>query len=102
MTEGRAEEAASACFGRVTSRLQRLFRRLPKSHLGPVKLQAQLARGRSQPLRLGAFEGAQGGLGSEARPRGLFHGEGSAGTSGSLVFNAELSITPCPTLTPQD
>ncbi|EQB78124.1 ras association domain-containing protein 5 isoform A [Camelus ferus] len=44
MTEGRAEEAASACFGRVTSRLQRLFRRLPKSHLGPVKLQAQLAR----------------------------------------------------------
>lgn len=65
MTEGRDEEAAAACFGTVTALLQRLFSRLPKGRSGSEKLQAlwrfrqeaQLARGRSQPLQLGAFRG---------------------------------------------
>lgn len=73
MTEGRDEEAATACFGTVTSRLQQLFHRLPKSHLGSEKLQApqsfrhkaRLARGRSMLLQLGVFRGY---LGSEAFP----------------------------------
>ncbi|KAI4537116.1 hypothetical protein MG293_013319 [Ovis ammon polii] len=39
MTEGRVEEAASACFGTVTLRLQRLFRRLPKGPWGSLKPQ---------------------------------------------------------------
>ena len=66
MTEGRVEEAASACFGTITSRLQRLFHRLPKGHWGSLKPQAlpglrpdaRLARGRSRSLQLGVFRAA--------------------------------------------
>lgn len=65
MTEGRARGAATACFGTVTARLRRLFRRLPKGHLGSEQLQALqrvppeagLARGRSMSLWLGVLRG---------------------------------------------
>lgn len=65
MTEGRVEEAASTCFGTITSQLQRLFHRLPKGHWRSLKPQAlpglrpnaQLARGRSGSLQLGVFGG---------------------------------------------
>lgn len=92
-------KAATACFTTVTLRLQRLFRRLPKSHLGSEKLQAlqsfrhkaQLACGRSRLLQLGGCSGAAWVL-------SLSPGEGIAGASGSLVPNAELSSTPGPPL----
>lgn len=61
-------KAATACFTTVTLRLQQLFRRLPRSHLGSEKLQvlksfrhkARLACGRSRLLQLGVFGGCWG------------------------------------------
>ncbi|ELW47749.1 Ras association domain-containing protein 5 [Tupaia chinensis] len=50
MTEGRDEEAAAACFRTVSARLQRLFRRLPKSRSVSEKLQT-LQRFRSEAQR---------------------------------------------------
>lgn len=102
MTEGPEEEAATACFRTLTARLQQLFRRLPKSHLGSEKLQvlqsfhheARLARGRSKSLQLGVLRGCWG---SVAFPLG----RGVQETSSNLVLNAELSMTPWPPLTPQ-
>lgn len=70
MTEGREQGAATACFGTVTARLQRLFRRIPKGHLGSEKLQvlqrvphaARLACGRSTSLQLGVRRGCGGSV----------------------------------------
>lgn len=103
MTEGRGEEAAAACFRTIAARLQRLFRRLPKSHLGPEKLQvlqsfhheARLARGRSTALQLGVLRGFWG---SVAFPMG----KGVRDPPGSLELNAELSVAPWPSWLPRD
>lgn len=74
---------ATACFGTVTSRLQRLFHRLPKSRLGSGKLQAlqsfrreaRLPRGRSKSLQRGVLWGCWG---SKAFPMGKVAQETSA------------------------
>lgn len=103
MTEGGGEEAATACFGAVMARLQRLFCRLPKSRSGSKRLQAlqkfcheaRLARGRSKVLQLGALGGGGAVLGFQGLSLGAFsmRKEGQE-TSCSLEFAAELSTTP--------
>ena len=101
MTEGREEKVATACFGTVTARLQRLFRRLPKSQLGSGKLQAlrsfcheaRLARGRSNSLQREVLRGCWG---SKAFPMG----KGVQEPPGSLGLNSELSTTTWPPNSP--
>lgn len=95
MTEGQDEEAAAACFGRVTARLQRLFCRLPKkSRSLSEKLQvlqrfeARRAPGRSWLLPLAVCRGAWA---PRPLPSSFSHRKGVQGPPGSLVLM--LSVT---------